>query len=121
MYKNNHILSRIRASQTLVWLLFALLFSGATNAAGNDLSASALASDNLALNSGESIELAIPANSRFLLVHNIGIDSIADCVTATSRLLPQQQAGAAEKAAMCLICTMPATARSSSTIPKTSS
>jgi len=89
MHNNNHILSRIRASQTLtlVWLLLALLFSGATNAAGNDLSASALASDNLALHSGESITLAIPDGARFLLVQNDGIDTTAELHNAAGQVL----------------------------------
>jgi CHAT domain-containing protein/Tfp pilus assembly protein PilF len=79
MNNNKHNLPRFLISRLLVLIaLSSLLSAGAT---ANDISAQQTipqTAEVLTLRSGDSITLAIPANSRFLLVQNIGIDSIAE-------------------------------------------
>jgi len=95
MNNNKHTLPRSLISRLLVLLcassmLWAGVAAASEFAGDGDPSAGysrLQATEVLALRSGDSIELEIPANSRFLLVQNDGIDSIAELRDKVGKVL----------------------------------
>jgi|GEM_PF-1139135 len=82
---NNKLIPSIpTATRVHQWLMLALIVTGTSVAAtveagdGSSVRLNNQVEQSLDLRGGESIELDIPAHGRFLLIQNVGIDSIAE-------------------------------------------
>ncbi len=89
MHNNKKNLPRSPAMLVIAILSLSLLLGAdavAVSTAGVSDNSYLHTSESLALQSGDSVELDIPTNSRFLLVQNNGIDSIAELRNADDSL-----------------------------------
>jgi len=93
MNNNKLIPSVPTATRMHRWLMLALILTGASVAASVDAGVGSSVQlinqveRSLELHGGDSIELDIPAHSRFLLIQNVGIDSIAELRDQSDQVL----------------------------------